>query len=906
MLAAVLVAVVLQDPSLAPARAAVGSAGSPGVVTDSATLARGHSRPASLARTVRVTGDSPRLDGRLDDPAWAQAEPITDFRQNLPQDGEPATERTEARIVYDGDAIYVGVRMDDRDAAGIRRGLGRRDSYLNADWVLVGFDSFHDHRTAFQFVVNASGVKADEMGVNDQGPHERSWDPVWDVAVAHDADGWTAEFRIPFSQLRYPGDPEQVWGVRVRRWIERKAEGAEFGWAGRTERGHASYFAHLVGLRDLPQPRRLEVLPYTTVRESRVPVSRAGDPFNDGSVQAVAGGVDLKYGLTSNLTLDVTVNPDFGQVEQDPAIVNLSAFESFFPERRPFFIEGAGIFGFGRNTGQQGGTSFFYSRRIGRTPQAAASARGGFVDTPDNATILGAAKLSGRTRGGWSVGLLNALTAREEAVVVAGDGTRFRDVVEPLTNYTVGRVRRDLRGGASNVGVIATAVRRDLDDDRLLGLRSAAYSGGLDFSHRMFGNRYGLSGSVGWSRIEGDPQAIQRAQLSSARYFQRPDADHVEFDPDRTSLSGWNSALAFAKETGNLVYTVSSAATSPGFELNDLGFQTGADILSLAAAATRRWTRPGRVFRQANLGVSLGGDWNFGGDRTASRAGINWFAQFLNYWSVNGNLNGNLAAANTGLTRGGPLGRTPPAWNAFLGVNSDFRKPVQAFLGVNYFANTIGARGGGVYTSLTLRPSSAVQFSTGPSLNWNRTSQQYVQAESDPTATATFGRRYLFSDIDQATLDFATRLNVTVSPTLSLELFAQPFVSSGDYTRFKEFRTPGAADYLVFGEDGGSTLVAEGPAGGPPTRYLADPDGPGPRPASAIANPDFAVTSLRGNAVIRWEYRPGSTLFFVWTRNCSGFDSDPAFEPGRSLGNLCQGAPASNIFAIKANYWLSL
>jgi len=903
MLAVVVIALVVQEPSSPPAAL---PAGATAVVTDSATLARGHARPASIARTVRVTGAAPRLDGRLDEAAWAQAEPITDFRQNLPQDGEPATERTEARIVYDADAIYVGVRMFDREPGQIRRGLGRRDSYLNADWVLVGFDSFHDHRTAFQFVVNASGVKADEMGVNDQGPQERSWDPVWDVAVAHDTAGWTAEFRIPFSQLRYPGDPEQVWGVRVRRWIERKAEGAEFGWAGRTERGHASYFAHLVGLRGLPQPKRLEVLPYTTVRESRLPVSRPGDPFNDGSVQAVAGGLDLKYGLTSNLTLDVTVNPDFGQVEQDPAIVNLSAFESFFPERRPFFIEGAGIFSFGRNTGQQGATSFFYSRRIGRSPQLQADGRGGFVDAPDNATILGAAKLSGRTRGGWSVALLNALTAREDAEVIAADGARFRDGVEPLTNYTVARGRRDLRAGASTLGFIATAVHRRLDSERMRPLRSAAYAGGLDLSHRMFGNRYGLYASVGWSRIEGDPQAIQRAQLASARYYQRPDADHVEFDPLRTALTGWNANLTLSKEAGDFLYTLNSGATSPGFELNDVGFQTAADNSFLAASATRRWTRPGALFRQAQLSASASAQWNFGGVRTATQAGLNWYAQFLNYWSLNGNLNGNLSAASQGLTRGGPVGYIPRAWNFFLGANSDFRKPVQAFLGVNYFANTIGARGGGVYTTLTVRPSTAVQVSAGPTINWNRTSQQYVQAEADPTATATFGRRYLFSDIDQATLDLSTRLNVTVSPTLSVELFAQPFVSSGDYTRFKEFRTPGAADYLVFGEDGASTLVAEGPAGGPPARYLVDPDGAGPRPASAIANPDFAITSLRGNAVIRWEYRPGSTLFFVWTRNCSGFDPDPAFEPGRSLGNLCQGAPASNVFAIKANYWLSM
>jgi hypothetical protein len=854
------------------------------------------------------------VDGKLDDEAWILAEPVTVFTQFAPLQGEPSTERTEVRIVYDGEAIYIGATLRDSDPNGVRTQLGRRDAFTRADRFGVMFDSYHDHRTAFGFFVNPSGVKGDEIIGNDGGSGDDTWDPVWDVATSRDSAGWAVEMRIPFSQLRYPPAPSHVWGINLYRYIQRKAEEAAFAWRPATERGHSSFFGHLYGLEGLPQPRRLEILPYATARQERIePVVAPGappDPFNDGSVERAGLGVDFKYGLTSNLTLDVTINPDFGQVEADPAVVNLSAFESFFEERRPFFIEGADIF-------RTGGTQYFYSRRVGRAPQGYSIYRGpdSYSDAPDNATILGAAKLSGRTAGGWSIGLLEAVTAREYATVDSA-GVRFRDEVEPLTNYAVLRAKRDYNGGTRTLGFILTSVVRDLGEPRLRFLRSTAWAGGMDFSSRFARNRYSVSGSFGFSNVRGDTLAIQLAQLSSARYYQRPDADYLEYRPYRHQLNGWRTALSGGKVSGDWVFNVSMDATSPGFEVNDAGFQTSADNIGLFSNVGRRWTRPGKVFRFANLFARGGGNWNFGGDRTSTFAGVNWFGQFLNYYSINGNINRSFRALSDNLTRGGPLGVQPAQWNSFVGFSTDFRKPWQVFIGSFYARNELGGYGHGVFADFSVRPTSTLSLSIGPDLNNSRGIMQYVTSTADPTAVATYGRRYIFAELRQKSADVSLRLNVTFSPTLSLQLYTQAFDATGDYQRFKELAAPRTTDFVVYGVTPGSNLtphcfddsgeVACGPDAPPPAYYDADPDGAsGPRPSTAIGNPDFSFRSLRGNLVLRWEYRPGSTLFAVWTTSCGAFSPNPRFSLPGDFGSLCRGAD-ENVFAVKANYWMSL
>lgn len=906
MVGALLAAALLQQqPQQSPQQAAGPTPTPAALAVDTGSLRHTSGRTPPVASAARVQGQPPHIDGRLDDAAWDATPPVTDFTQNVPHDGDPATERTEVRFLYDDEAIYVAARMFDSEPNGVRTQLGRRDADLQSDALTVAFDSYHDHRTVFRFNVNPSGVKADLLASDDNSWGDSSWDPVWEVATRRDSLGWTAELRIPLSQLRFQHAATQVWGVNVARWIQRKAERDVWAWSSQTDRGYASFFGHLFGLENLPQPRRLELLPYATAREERIPPAVSGDPFNDGSVEVGSVGLDLKYGLASNLTLDATINPDFGQVESDPAFVNLSAFEQFLEEKRPFFIEGADIFQFGNR-------QYFYSRRIGREPQGFADSRGGYVDTPANTTILGAGKLTGRPRGGWSVGLLEAATAREYATVDSS-GVRFADEVEPFTNYVVARGRRDMGRGASQVGFIYTSVHRDLNDARLSFLRSAAYTGGLDFSHRFRQNRYRVAGSFGYSYIRGDTAAINRAQRNPARYYQRPDADYVDFDSTRTSLTGWAASLSLGKEAGANQFGIFADAISPGFELNDAGFLTSADRGRLYAFANRRWTRPGKVFRSAFAGNNAGVDLDFGGARTSTWYNLNLNGQFLNYWGVSASYGINFRSLSDRLTRGGPRASSPQSWFVSGGVWSDFRKRIVLNLWNSYSRDELGGSGfwGGGY--VTLRPSAAVSVALGPSYSASNSILQYVQAQRDTTAAATYDRQYVFAQIRQKSLDLTTRLNVTFSPTLTLQLYTQPFVATGDYYRFKELARPRSLDYIVYGETPGSTLrcydatdIAISCSGaGAPAYYVANPDTTAGRQDVLIGNPDFSSRSLRGNAVLRWEYRPGSTLFFVWTTSCSAFSADPRFSAGDDVQHLCQG-PSANVFAVKMNYWLSL
>ena len=859
-----------------PSRA-TGPAPSPAAIAaDTASLRHANGRAAPTMTAVRATGAAPRIDGRLDDAVWALAVPATDFRQMIPRDGDPATERTEVRLAYDDHAVYVAARMFDSQPGRIAGQLGRRDDIddSQSDVFEVDFDSYHDHRTTFQFYVNPLGVKMDALGVDDQGNGDPGWDPVWDVATRRDSLGWTAEFRIPLSQLRFPGAARQIWGVNFFRMVQREREMSMWSYFAQTDRGYASFFGHALGMADLPQPRRLELLPYAAGVEERTAAGSPENPFNDGSRELGRVGLDASFGLTSNLTLNAAVNPDFGQVEADPALVNLTAYESYFEERRPFFVEGAGIFDFGRGGSIRiGGSDFFYSRRIGRAPQGSADARGGFVDSPTNSTIIGAAKLSGRTASGWSVGLLEAVTAAEYATVEDSLGARHRDQVEPLTNHALARARREFRGGASTLGFIATAVNRDVGDTRLSFLRSQAYAGGADFAHRFGANRFTVWGSAGLSYIAGDTLAIQRAQLSSARYYQRPDADHVDYDPARTSLAGWTGTLGLSRDVGSWIYGLTATALSPGFEVNDVGYQTSADRAQAAFFAIRRWTRPGRVFRNAMIQLLGVGGVDFGGDRVSSQLQLYAGVGFLNYWSVNSSVIQTARATNPSLTRGGPAGISPATTTASLSLSTDSRKRVWASLGGSGVRNELDGWSANVYSTLTVRPSNSVSVSVSPDYTVARTQQQYVTSLADPAALATYGRRYVFGEIIQRTLDLTTRLDMTFTPSLSLQLYAQPFVATGDYRRFKELLAPRTTDYADF-------------SGAAPTA-------------------DFGYRSLRGNAVLRWEYRPGSTLFLVWTTSCSSYGSSPAFDAVGDVGHLCQGR-SDNVFAVKLNYWLSL
>ena len=870
---------------------------------DSSVVRRPLDPPAVVTAVLVTVAARPVIDGRIDEASWATATPITGLFQRDPEEGAPATERVEVRFLYDADALYVGARLFDSAPRDIIARLGRRDVNTHSDEFRVLLDSYHDRRTAFAFIVNAAGVKRDALLGDDGGYSDDLWDAVWEAATAVDSLGWTVEMRIPLSQLRFSGARQQVWGVRLERWIQRKNELDMFPLVKKTESGVASRFADLTGLEDLPAPKRVELLPYVVGHSQYDTPDHPDNPFDHGSTYLGGAGADLKYGVTSNLTLDATVNPDFGQVELDPAIVNLSQFEVELEEKRPFFVEGGNIFRFAGSGGGFAKLSdrpqFFYSRRIGQPPQG--SAEGDFVDMPSNSTILGAAKLSGRRANGWSIGVLDALTAREWATVGfdSAPALRRRDEVEPLTNYFVGRLKRDLRQGNTTLGLVATAVNRDLDTPALDLLGSAAYAGGVDLFHRWGHKTYTLAASLGASYIRGSPLALQQAQQSSARYYGRPDAKSFHYDPLRTSLAGITGDAYLNRVGGAWTWSVGGEFVSPGFEVNDLGFQERVDRISAAAVGRRRWTRPGTVFQHAVLELSLGRGWNYDGDLIQRKVGTYAFGQFRNFWTAELTASYAGGAIDDRLTRGGPLARTPPSWYLSADAYTDDRKMASAYGFVALTHDTAGGWSLELLPKLTLRPSSAVSLSLAPVYLTGRFPAQYVQQVSDPTA-APYNTRYVFAELTEHQLSATLHFNATFSPTVSFQLYAQPFTFTGAYRGFKELQAPRTFAFNTYGENG-STIVKSG------NTYTIDPDGSGPAAPFTIDNPDFRTRALSVKAVWRWEYRPGSTVFFAWTHSRYGyFPYDASFDVARDLGRELLLDRPTNVLLVKFNYWLSL
>jgi hypothetical protein len=852
-----------------------------------------------------------RVDGVLDESVWRAASPATDLTQREPDEGEAATQRTEVRFLFDGSALYVGARMYDAEgAAGVVSRLFRRDGDFESDLLQIVFDTFHDHLGRTTFIVNPAGVKGDMLGIGGANLDE-SWDPVWHAATTIDSLGWTAELEIPFSQLRFPRDTNQTWGLQIYRLVHRVNEVSMWSFYPATESGGPAFFGHIEDLAIEASPSKGEILPYVVGRNARLGTADRDSPFYRSNDVGARLGADVRYLLTSNLTFTGAINPDFGQVEVDPAVVNLSAFETYFPERRPFFVEGGGYFMFGGLwcfACDGSGLNLFYSRRIGRAPQGAdlAHAAGDYADVPDNATILGAAKVTGRAASGWSIGLLDALTAREHARVAAPDGGQFRTETEPLTNYFLGRVAKDYLGGNLQVRGMATSVVRDLGDPALAArLARHAESGGLD-AEWWFGQRsYRWAMTVAVSQVAGDSTAMLGVQRSSARYFQRPDREHGSnglftdaYDPGLTAIRGWGVESRLSREAGDWLWEVNAGARSPGFETNDLSFLRRADYVWMSANLVRRRTTPAWLFRRYFLIAGGQQQYNFDGDRTDLQGRV--FAQltFRNYWTFTTFASHRLATLDDQLTRGGPVVRYPARTGWFAEVETDTRKPLSADVAVQLGWNAEGARDRHLEAGITIRPVSNLSLRLGPMLDRWQSTAQYVTGVPDSTATGFYGTRYVFADLTQRTLGMDVRLNVAFTPTLTLDLYMQPLIASGAYTRFKEFVAPRSMTKQVYGTDIG-TISRD--AGG----YVVDPDGSGDAAAFTVGDPDFNFRSLRGNAVLRWEFRPGSTLYVVWTHARSDREPIGAINLRHDLDALLE-ARGDNIFLVKVSYWIGL
>jgi hypothetical protein len=799
------------------------------------------------------------LDGDLSDPAWSQATPITAFVQREPVEGAPGTMRTEARVAFDATAIYVAVHAFDPDPDRIMGFLTRRDTESSSDWVHVLIDSYHDRRTAYQFGVNPVGVKQDSYWFNDSNKDD-SWDAVWDVVSRRDGDGWCAEFRIPFSQLRFSRGGDGVLGFAVMRNVARLNETTTWPLLSKNASGFVSSFGELNGVQIGRAAKRLELIPYVLGELGTTPLE-AGNPLQNSPDHDLSVGVDVKYAVTPALNLTATINPDFGQVEADPAVVNLSAFETFFSEKRPFFIEGSGTYQF-----ECRDCSLFYSRRIGRAPRGAPTIGiDEFSVQPVQTTILGASKLTGRV-GDMSVGVLAAATQEERADIAFGSFRRS-EVIEPAAFYSVARARREF-SDQSSAGFIFTTTSRDLKES-VAFLPESAVTGGVDYDWRL-GQRWSFKGYWAGSSVNGSAVAIDQLQRSTVHSFQRPDADHVDVDPLAESLRGHSGMMAIDKIAGERMrMNVVVAYKSPGFDVNDLGFQQRADIITQNSWVQFRRTTPGKYTRSRYLNINQWTAFNFAGDRLETGGNVNGEYEFRNLWRAGGGTSLNAQVFDDRLTRGGPGGYQRPRFNVWQWVRTNDRKALSL-----RWDSAFGSDGRGRFyelgPTLVFRPISSFSTEAGFYFSNNINDAQWVGEVADAGRT-----HYVFGRLDQDTHSLTLRVNYTMTPNLSLQIYGQPFVSAGDYVNYKELVDGRAARY----DD----------------RYA---------PYAYKADADFNVLSFRTTNVLRWEYRPGSALFVVWQQGREGAGTPGRFAFGRDYSSLFD-TPASNTLLVKFAYWMN-
>ncbi len=814
-----------------------------------------------------------RLDGRLTEKIWQIIPPADNFVQQDPLENAPPSEKTLVRVAYDRHFLYVGIRALDSHPDKIEGQLTRRDENSSSDWLAVMIDSYRDFQTAFYFALNAAGVRQDKLITNDGETENLNWNPVWSGAVSRDEKGWSAEFRIPFSQIRFSHAPEQVWGFQIYRKIRRLNEIDYWAPEPKDAAGIVSNFGELRGLKAIPSPKKLELLPYGLVSE-KITGRNPANPFTNGHAFSGNGGLDLKYGLTSNLTLNATVNPDFGQVEADPSELNLTAYETYFEEKRPFFVEGKNIFD--ENLALSGNSAYsenlFYSRRIGGAPHyRPRSVSPDSVSLPEQTRILGAAKMTGKTATGWSVGVLDAVTAQEKATIQEKDFRR-REIVEPLTNYGVVRLMRDFRNGRTSLGGIVTNVYRNIPNSTFNFLNTQATTYGLDLWHRWGHDTYAVKFSLFGSYISGHKEALQRVQRSSAHYFQRPDATHLHYDPNRTHLSGLASVFFVGKiAQGHWRGGVGYVTRTPGFEANDIGYMRTADFLTAFYWSGFIQYAPGTIFRNYSVTHNLWTTLNYGGERKVTGANVSTHFRFLNYWEGYLRVDRYSRTLDFAALRGGPALLKPAKTLLWFGLSSDKRKTTSFTFDAGIQRDDKISRSARWEPGIFVRPSGRLNFTLSVGYYPNLNDLQYFSRETNTSGQVV----YRLARLHQRTLAFTTRINYTLTPNLSIQFYGQPYVSSGWYSDFKEVTRPRASSY----DDRFQPLDGGG------LSY-------------------FHFRQFRSNLVLRWEYHPGSTLFLVWSQGRTGFSSEENLALNRDFKALLKDR-GEQIFLLKLNYWFT-
>lgn len=856
----------------------------------------GYSQNTSYT-TQRVTSKAPVIDGLLDDDTWTTVEWGTDFTQRQPYDGKPPTYQTAFKILYDDNNIYIGIRAFDKVPSSIVKRLARRDE-SDGDMVEVTLDTYNDKLTGFQFTVNAAGVKSDAIITNDNSP-DLTWDPIWEAKTVIDSLGWTAEMKVPLNQLRFSKKAEQTWGLQVWRNIYRMQEQSIWKYIPRDASGWVSLFGELNGIRNLVPKREIEVVPYLVTKADRYQKVE-GNPFASGRKNTMSAGVDGKIGITNDFTLNYTINPDFGQVEADPSQVNLSAYETFFAEKRPFFIEGKNIFDFKPTMGDGPNSSdnLFYSRRIGRSPHYSPDLKDNeYAKKPDQANILGAFKLSGKTRQGWSVGMLESFT-RKETIEIDREGVRRNETAEPYTNYSAASLQRDINKGNTVIGTMFTATNRFITDTVLNFLPASAYTGGVNFVHNFHQKNYNFRFNGIFSMVKGSEKALTDIQESSVHYFQRPDTKGPKVDSSRTSLAGQGGTLEFSKTGGgHFRYIAWLTWRSLGLELNDMGYVRQADIIQQIFWAGYQIWEPFSIFRSLNIGTNQWSGFNFAGENLYKGGNINVNLNFKNFWYFG--TGASRDGINLGTTDlwGGPALILPGGWNNWISVNTDYRKKIQFSANSSFYWGDLHSQYSSNFNvGVTYKPANAISISIEPGYSKGEVKLQHVDNVSFGNNT-----RYIMGSLAQESFGASIRLNLSLSPEISFQYYGQPFIFSGKYTSFKKITNPRADKFndrfhsftsgeLTYNETNNSYSVDETKDG------IAE---------YSFGNPDFNFFQFKSNLVMRWEYRPGSSVYLVWSQGRTGNDDNGNFQFSHNMNQLFQIHP-QNIFLLKVSYRISI
>lgn len=840
--------------------------------------------------TTRLVTARPVIDGKLDDECWKHGNWAGDYIQYIPNEGAEPTFQTEHNIQYDDHYLYIAIRAHDPEPDKVHRYAGVRDE-LVGDKVGVCFDSYRDYRTGFEFTVTAWGQKVDLVLFNPTN-WDFNWDAVWKVKVGLEEAAWVAEIEVPLSQLRYSNKDEQVWGLHTWRWIDRLNE--ESNWERQTKTGPGMLynFGEFIGLKGLKKSRRLEILPFV-LGDLETMKKTPGNPYTkNGRTWGGNAGLDAKIGVSSNFTIDLTINPDFGQVESDPSVMNLTAFETFYEEKRPFFLEGLTIFDYKFDR-----QNLFYSRRIGHAPSRVIEEdEGHFVKNPDMTTILDAVKFSGTDSKGLSVGFIQSLTANEYARVSDLNGHESKRMVEPLTNYIVGRVQKGYNAGNTIVGGMFTSTNRFIGDSGLDFLPASSYAGGLDLLHHWKEKKFYVNAKVSGSHIRGSQEAITALQESSVHYFQRPGADYLPYDVTRTRLSGHGGKLEVGKGSGGRwKYSTALSWLSPGFDINDLGYMRTADEIENQNRLEYFITKPVSIFRTLEVSLVERNLWNFNGTSLGSQGEMMLMTDFKNQWRLTTGIAYFTAGVDTRLLRGGFDMKIPSASEVKISLQSD---PSKRYIGmIKYNYNKRGNNSAtlmSISPGVTVRPFNMLKLGISGDYMENRDELQYVTTKT----IGEEGKRYILGTINQKTLGITVRVDLNLSPEFSIQYYGSPFISRGNYSDLKKVTSPMAGEYKDRYSIYQNALLVNG-------RYqLPDFDGSTPVILS-IDNPDFNFHQFRSNLVAKWEYRLGSFIYLVWSSEKTGRNGFSKSSFGESYRYLKEAFP-NNIFLVKLNYWFSI